>query len=198
MNSLIDIEQPAPEFATKAYFPSTDKIENVKLSDFRGKWVILTFYPGDFTFVCATDIEAFMQIYDDFKNNNAEIFAVSTDSVFSHKGWVGTSPRVKNSKIPMLEDFNKKISTDYGFLNVSAGSARRGVVIIDPDGKVQYISLFNDGLGKDAVHIYTAFMGLKYLHDTPSEEGHMCAIPANWKIGDKALDINIVKDIGKL
>jgi peroxiredoxin (alkyl hydroperoxide reductase subunit C) len=98
----------------------------------------------------------------------------------------------------MLEDFNKKISTEYGFLNSSTGSARRGVVIIDPEGKVQYIALFNDGLGKDAAHIYTAFMGLKYLHDTPSEEGHMCAIPANWKIGDKALDINIVKDIGKL
>lgn len=192
------IEENAPEIKARAWFPETQKIKEFKLSEQKGKWVILTFYPGDFTFVCATDIEAFMSSYDEFKNNGAEIVAISTDSVFSHKAWSETSPRVKESKIPLIEDFNKKISTDYGFINNETGAARRGSVIIDPDGKVQYVSIHNDALGKDVDHIFTSFMALKYIRDTPTAEGHVCAIPANWKLGKRALDIDIVKDIGKL
>ncbi|EQD57372.1 alkyl hydroperoxide reductase/ Thiol specific antioxidant/ Mal allergen, partial [mine drainage metagenome] len=164
----------------------------------KGKWVVLTFYPGDFTFVCATDVEAFTEKYDDFAKNGAVIYGISTDSIFSHKEWAETSPRVKLSRIPLIEDFNKKISEAYGFLNKETGAARRGTVIIDPDGKVQYMSIHNDGLGKDAEHIYTSFMALKYMRDTPAEKGHICAIPANWRVGKEALNIDTVKDIGKL
>ncbi len=192
------IGDSAPEIKAKAWFPETRKISEFKLSEQKGKWVILTFYPGDFTFVCATDIEAFMSNYDEFKKNGAEIVAISTDSVYSHKAWSETSPRVKESKIPLIEDFNKKISTDYGFINNESGAARRGSIIIDPDGKVQYVSIHNDALGKDVDHIFTSFMALKYIHDTPSEEGHICAIPANWRLGKRTLDIDIVNDIGKL
>ncbi len=192
------IGEQAPEIKAKAWFPESKKIHEFRLSDYKGKWVILAFYPGDFTFVCATDIEAFMAGFDEFKKNNAEIVAISTDSVYSHKAWSETSPRVKESKIPLVEDFNKKIATDYGFLNAETGAARRGSVIIDPEGKVQYVAIHNDALGKDVDHIYTTLMGMKYIHDTPVSEGHICAIPANWKIGKRALDIDVVNDIGKL
>ena len=195
--NMVTIGEKAPVIEADTYFPKEDKIKKVKIPAGKG-WQILTFYPGDFTFVCATDIEAFMAMYDKFKKNGAEVYAISTDSVFSHKAWAQSSPRVKTSSIPMIEDFNKKATQAYGLLNEQSGAARRGVVIIDPNGDVQYLAVFNDGLGKDAEHIFTAFMGLKYMHDHPQEAGHMCAIPANWRVGKEALEIDVVKDIGKL
>lgn len=194
----IEIGEPAPEIRAQGYFPEEDKIKDYKLSSDRGKWVVLTFYPGDFTFVCATDVEAFTGVYKDFKKNKAEVYAISTDSIFSHKEWAHTSPRVKESKIPLIEDFKKEATAAYGFLNTKTGQARRGTVIIDPQGRVQYMAVHSDGLGKDADHVFNSFMGLKYIHDTPAKEGHMCAIPANWRVGKKALDIDVQKDIGKL
>lgn len=198
MEGLIEIGSNAPAISAKAYFPVEDKIKSYNLAQDKGKWVVLTFYPGDFTFVCATDVEAFTLHYDAFVKNNAHIYAISTDSIFSHKQWAQTSPRVKQSKLPLIEDFTKDICTRYGFLNKPTGAARRGTVIIDPDGIVQYISIHNDALGKDADHIFNAFMGLKYMRDNPAKEGNMCAIPANWKIGSDALNIDKEKDIGKL
>ncbi|MGC8538816.1 MAG: peroxiredoxin [Candidatus Micrarchaeia archaeon] len=195
---MIEVGKEAPDFAAKIYFPKDKTIQERHLSDYRGKWVIMTFYPGDFTFVCATDIEALMERYNDFTKNNAVIFGVSTDSIYSHKAWTETSPRVKQSLIPLVEDFSKRISREYGFLNEESGSARRGLIIIDPDGKVQYLAAFNDALGKDVEHIYNSFLGLKYIYEHPAKEGHLCVIPANWKPGAKALDIDVVKDIGKL
>jgi peroxiredoxin (alkyl hydroperoxide reductase subunit C) len=196
--AALSIGEHAPEIRSKAWLPEEGKIDEFRLSAYRGRWVVITFYPGDFTFVCATDIEAFMSNYDEFKKNNAVIVAISTDSVFSHKAWSETSPRVKKSKIPLIEDFNKKISAEYGFLNAESGAARRGTVIVDPDGKVQYIAIHNDALGKDTDHIFTALMGLKYIRDTPAAEGHVCAVPANWRLGKRTLDIDVVNDIGKL
>ena len=198
MKALWNIGEKAPSIKAKGWFPEINKIKEFNLSDYSGKWVILTFYPGDFTFVCATDIEAFMSSYEEFRKNGAEIVAISTDSVYSHKAWSDSSPRVKESKIPLIEDFNKKISVDYGFLNEESGASRRGTVIVDPDGNIQYVSIHNDALGKDVDHVYTSFMALKYVRDTKTEEGHVCAIPANWKLGKRALDIDIVNDIGKL
>ncbi len=198
MESLLDIGSQAPEIKAKAWYPEKKKISEFKLSKCSGSWVILAFYPGDFTFVCATDIEAFMKNYQDFVKNGAQIYAISTDSVYSHKVWSETSPRVKESKIPLIEDFRKTISKEYGFLNHETGASRRGTVIIDPEGKVQYVNIHNDALGKDTDHIFTSFMGLKYVHDTPMEEGHVCAIPANWRSGSKPLEIDVVNDIGKL
>ncbi len=198
MQNLLSIGEPVPEIRSKAWFPEQRAIKEFKLSAQKGKWVIITFYPGDFTFVCATDIEAFMTSYGEFSKNGAVIVAISTDSIFSHKAWSETSPRVKQSKIPLIDDFNKKISAEYGFLNNETGAARRGTVIVDPDGKLQYYAIHNDALGKDVDHIYTAFMGLKFVRDTPTEAGHICAVPANWKLGKRTLDIDVVNDIGKL
>ncbi len=198
MQTTWNIGEKAPEIIAKAWFPAKGTISDFKFSDYAGKWMILTFYPGDFTFVCATDIEAFMASYGEFEKNGAQIVAISTDSVYSHKAWSDSSPRVKESSIPLIEDFNKRISADYGFLNAQTGAARRGTVIIDPDGIVQYVSIHSDALGKDVEHVYTSFMALKYIRETPPQEGHACAIPANWKLGKKAMDIDLVGDIGKL
>ena len=195
---MISIGGPAPSIEASAYFPNDDKIEKVSFADSKGKWIILTFYPGDFTFVCATDIDAFMGKYADFQKNGAVVYAISTDSVYSHRVWAKTSPRVHKSAIPLVDDLKKTITSDYGFLNERTGTAMRGVVIIDPERTVQYIAVFNDALGKDALHIFNAFMGLKYIHDHRAEKGKAYAIPAGWKAGDKPLKYDTVKDIGKL
>ncbi|MEM0075832.1 MAG: peroxiredoxin [Conexivisphaerales archaeon] len=193
-----EIGKEAPDFHAKVYFPETKEIKEINLSQYKGKWVVLTFYPGDFTFVCATDLEAITQRYDDFKKANAQVFAISTDSVYSHKAWSDTSPRVSKSSVPLIEDFNKEITSVYGFLNSETGAARRGLVIIDPEGRLQYYAVFNDALGKDIDHIINALNGLRIIHDTPVEQGHICIIPANWKQGQKPMEIDIVNDIGKL
>lgn len=195
---MIRVGEIAPGIEANAYFPMEDKIDKVSLAKNNGKWVILTFYPGDFTFVCATDIDAFMRRYADFKKNGAVLYAISADSVYSHRVWAQTSPRVQKSVIPMIEDMSKKVFVDYGFLDEGTGTSMRGVVIIDPDGRIQYFSIFNSALGKDAEHIFNAFMGLKYLRDNKAEAGKAYAIPAGWKPGEKPLKYNTVKDIGKL
>ncbi len=194
----MEIGKPVPEFTANTYFPETKEIKQIRLSDYRGKWVILAFYPGDFTFVCATDLEAITEKYDEFKKANAQVFAISTDSVYSHKAWSDTSPRVSKSPVPMIEDYKKEITSAYGFLNTDTGAARRGFVMIDPEGRLQYYAVFNDALGKDIDHMITALNGLRVIHDTPVEKGHICIIPANWKPGQKPMDIEIVRDIGKL
>ncbi|MGC8587360.1 MAG: peroxiredoxin [Candidatus Micrarchaeia archaeon] len=194
----IEIGENVPDINARAWFPEKKEIAEFNMSKQKGRWTILTFYPGDFTFVCATDLEALTERYDDFKKNGADVFAISTDTVYSHKMWSETSPRVKNSPIPLVEDHKKEISSAFGFLNSKTGSARRGLVIIDPQGRLQYYAQFNDALGKDINHVYYALMGLKYISEAKEADGHICVIPANWKIGEKALDIDVVNDIGKL
>lgn len=192
----MEIGSKAPEFNARTYFPKEDKIEQIRIP-VAGKWNIITFHPGDFTFVCATDIEAFGAMQEQFEKNGAVVLAVSTDSIFAHRVWHQTSPRVGKTNIPLVEDANKTISSAYGLLS-SSGSARRGIVIIDPEGNLQYYAVFNDALGKDVRHVYNAFLGLKSIHDAPKKEGKMSAIPANWEPGKPMLEVDTTKDIGKL
>jgi len=194
---MVEVGKKAPEFEARAYLPEAKSIKKIKLSDYKGKWVILTFHPADFTFVCATDLEAFANYYDKFKKEGAEILAISVDSVFSHKVWVETSPRVKMVKYPLVEDIKREISTSYGFLNEATGLTKRGTVIINPDGIIEYISIFNDRLGKDVNHIYNAFLGLKYLYENPPKPEGFDIIPAGWKEGERVIKVNLPDDIGK-
>jgi peroxiredoxin (alkyl hydroperoxide reductase subunit C) len=99
---------------------------------------------------------------------------------------------------PLVEDISKSISSAYGFLNSQTGMTRRGTVIVDPEGIVQYISVFNDRLGKDVGHIYNALEGLRYIHDHPGTPQEFDIIPAGWRVGQPALTIRVPNDIGKL
>ncbi|MDG7034851.1 MAG: peroxiredoxin [Nitrososphaerota archaeon] len=195
---MLEVGAPAPEFTAKAYFPVEKRIGQISLSDYKNKWVIMTFHPGDFTFVCATDLEGFQAYYDKFKASNAEVLGISTDSVYSHKVWHETSPRVSKVTFPLVDDIKKELSSAYGFLNSYTGMTKRGTVIIDPAGKVQYISVFNDRLGKDVKHIYNAFKGLEYLFANKGTAEEFDIIPANWQEGGKPIKIKAPEDIGKL
>ncbi len=121
------------DFQADAFFPD-GKIKPLKFSDYKGKWVVVFFYPLDFTFVCPTEIKGFNQNLDKFKKCNAEIIGVSTDSSYSHKAWTESS--LGKVAFPLIGDTNHAISRLFGVLIEDKGIALRGTFIIDPDGKV--------------------------------------------------------------
>src|SRR5256885_2212784 len=138
---MLQVGKKAPDFD----MPSTKDIKglkaNARLADYKSKWLILFFYPLDFTFVCPTEIKAFSDRYDEIKKAGAEVLGVSTDSVYSHRAWVNT-PESQNGlgqiKFPLASDITKDVSRDYGVLLEDKGIALRGLFIIDPDGVLQY------------------------------------------------------------
>ncbi len=127
----LQVGQKAPDFAAQALLPD-GSFKDVKLSDYKGKWVVLFFYPLDFTFVCPTEIKSFNQHYEAFKKLGAEVLSASTDSVYSHKAWA--EKELGKIQFPMLADTNHKISRSFNVLMEDKGIALRGTFIIDPAG----------------------------------------------------------------
>lgn len=135
----------APNFKAQAYMPD-GSFKEVSLGDYKGKWVVLFFYPLDFTFVCPTEIQGFSQKYEEFKKLGAEVLTASTDSVYSHKAW--TEHGLGKINFPMLGDTNHEVSRSYGVLLEEKGIALRGTFIINPDGVVQSATVNNLSVGR--------------------------------------------------
>jgi peroxiredoxin 2/4 len=176
------VGQPAPNFE----MPSTknvDKLDQpVKLSDYKGKWVVLLFYPLDFTFVCPTELTTFSDRYEDFQGINAEIIGVSTDSVYSHRAWLQT-PRdkggVQGLKYPLASDITKQVSSDYGVLIEERGIALRGLFVIDPNGVLRYKVVHDLNVGRSAEETLRVIQAL--------QTGGLCQ--AEWKPGQQTLKV---------
>lgn len=169
------IGKNAPDFEATAY--QDGKMTKVKLSDYKGKWVVLFFYPADFTFVCPTELEGFSKSYAQFTGENAEIVAVSTDTEFTHKAWVEADKRLNDIKYPMVSDRTGTISRSYGVLDEVSGNAHRGLFIIDPDGIIKYIVMTHDDVGRSTDETFRVLKALK--------TGGLC--PVNWKPGEGLL-----------
>ncbi|MBC8555808.1 MAG: peroxiredoxin [Candidatus Brocadiales bacterium] len=180
MSSLVTKE--APDFAAQAVM-SNNSFEEIKLSDYRGKYVILFFYPLDFTFVCPSEIIAFDKALEKFKSRNTEIIGVSVDSHFSHWAWKNTTVNeggIGQIQYPLVSDLNKNISRDYGVL-INESVALRGLFLIDREGIVRH-SVINDlSLGRNVDEALRMLDALRFTE----EHGEVC--PANWKEGDKAM-----------
>ena len=178
----IQVGSPAPDFAGEACVG--DDFKNIKLEDFKGKWVVLFFYPLDFTFVCPTEIVAFNDALGEFENLNTQVIGCSVDSKFSHLAWNKTSldkGGLGGVKYPLLADLTKNISRDYGVLLEKAGVALRGLFLIDPDGVLQYQTVNNLSVGrsvKETLRIIKAFQW-------SMQHGDVC--PANWDEGQEAM-----------
>ena len=127
----LQVGQEAPDFATQALM-SDGSFKEVKLSEYRGKWVVLFFYPLDFTFVCPTEIQGFNKYIQEFKKLNVEVIGASTDSVYSHKAWVDSG--LGKVQFPILGDTNHKVAKSFNVLLDDKGIALRGTFIIDPSG----------------------------------------------------------------
>ena len=176
------VGQPAPDFD----MPSTKNMEklneNVKLSDYAGKWVVLLFYPLDFTFVCPTELTTFSDKIGDFAGIGAEIIGVSTDSVHSHRAWLRT-PREQNGveglKYPLASDITKQVSRDYGVLIEDKGIALRGLFVIDPEGVLRYAVVHDLNVGRSAEETLRVIQAL--------QTGGLCQ--AEWRPGQETLKV---------
>ncbi|GFQ04501.1 2-cys peroxiredoxin bas1-like chloroplastic [Phtheirospermum japonicum] len=174
----------APDFEAEAVFDQ--EFIKVKLSEYIGKkYVILFFYPLDFTFVCPTEITAFSDRYQEFEKLNTEILGVSVDSVFSHLAWVQTDRKsggLGDLTYPLVSDVTKSISKSYGVLIPDQGIALRGLFIIDKEGVIQHSTINNLGIGRSVDETLRTLQALQYVQDNPDE---VC--PAGWKPGEKSM-----------
>ncbi len=177
------VSTEAPEFTATAVMPDNSFKNDFSLADFRGKYVLMFFYPLDFTFVCPSEIIAFNKQLEEFKSRNCEVIGVSTDSHFSHWAWKNTPVEkggIGNIQFPLVADFQKTISQDYGLL-LEGGMALRGAFLIDKDGVIQHCTINNLGLGRNVDEMIRLVDALQHLE----EFGEVC--PANWKKGDDAM-----------
>ena len=174
------VGQPAPDFEMKTTADLKTLGSVARLSDYRGKWLVLFFYPADFTFVCPTEVTAMSDRFHEFKELDTEVLGVSTDNVFSHRAWIQT-PRDKNGvgdlKYPLAADITKQVSRDYGVLVEDQGVALRGLFIIDPKGILQYAVVNSLNIGRSVDETLRILQAL--------QTGGLC--PADWRPGDKTL-----------
>lgn len=181
------VQKPAPDFEADAVIDGDFK--RLKLSDYKGKWLVLFFYPLDFTFVCPTEITAFSDKIEGFKALGCEVLGCSIDSKFSHLAWLN-SPRDKGGlgqlKYPLLADMNKKIASDYGVL-LPAGIALRGLYVINPEGKVVYEVVHDLNVGRSVDEVLRVIEAFQHSEKT----GEVC--PANWNQGKDTIVPDPVK-----
>lgn len=168
---MLMINQPAPQFTAQAVFDAGE-VKEISLNDYKGKWIILFFYPLDFTFVCPTEVTQFRELLKDFQTAGAAVIGCSVDSVHSHKRWLRDD--LGNLGFPLMSDLTKRISRDFNVLFEDRGLATRATFIIDPEQKIQYISLHNTSVGRDAKEIFRVLQGC--------QSGELCQ--AGWKKGD--------------
>jgi peroxiredoxin (alkyl hydroperoxide reductase subunit C) len=175
------VGKPAPDFKADAVV--NGKFETVTLSAYKGKYVVLFFYPLDFTFVCPTELHAFQEKLAEFKKRNAEVIGVSVDSKFSHLAWINTPKKVggiNGVTYPLVADITKKISADYDVLK-DGSVAYRGVFLIDKNGIVQHQTVNELGLGRNIDEELRMVDALIHLE----KYGEVC--PANWTEGKQAM-----------
>jgi len=177
------VGKSAPDFDVKAV-KGTEIIDSFKLSSFKGKYIVLFFYPLDFTFVCPTELHAFNDRLADFKARNVELIAVSVDSHYSHFAWL-TTPKSKGGiegvEYPIVSDLNKEISKAYDVLVDGAGIAYRGLFLIDTDFVVRHQVVNDLPLGRSVDEALRMVDALQFV----TEHGEVC--PANWQKGQKTM-----------
>lgn len=178
------VTNEAPDFTATAVMPDNTFNEEFKLSDMRGKYVLLFFYPLDFTFVCPSEILAFNKAIDDFRGKNCEIVGISIDSHFSHLAWKNTPVAdggIGNVQFPLVADLDKSISRDYGVL-LDMGIALRGLYLIDKEGVIRHQVVNDLPLGRNVDEALRTLDALQFTE----EHGDVC--PANWNKGDDAME----------
>jgi len=177
----VKVGETIPDFTLKAYH--NDKLTDISLTDSKGKWLVLFFYPADFTFVCPTELEEMAELYDDFVKEGAEVMSVSTDTHWVHKAWHDESDAIGKITFPMLADPTAVMSKAFGVFIEEEGVDLRGSFIIDPDGVIQAMEVHADGVGRSAKELFRKFQAAKFVHE---HGGQVC--PAAWQPGDDTLE----------
>jgi len=176
----LEINALAPRFAAQAFH--NEKIKTVKLDDYKGKWVVLFFYPADFTFVCPTELGELADNYSQLQELGVEVLSISTDTVFAHKAWFDSSPLIGKIKYPMVADPAGEICRNYGTLIAAEGLSLRGTFIIDPDGILKVIEMHDGSIGRSAKELMRKIKAAQFVR----EHGDLVC-PASWEPGKKTL-----------
>lgn len=174
---MVKVGKKAPVFKLEGYLKTekeTDEFKEYNLEEQRGKWLVLFFYPADFTFICPTEVTGMSKHYDEFKAINCEIWGVSTDSKHVHKAW---AKDLGGLNYPLLADVKKEVSTMYGTLVEEEGTSLRATFVIDPDGAVQYHLVNSNNIGRNTKEILRVVKAL--------QTGELC--PVDWEEGEKTL-----------
>jgi len=187
----VSVGRHAPHFSADAVVDG--EVKRVTLDDYAGQWLVLFFYPLDWTFVCPTEILEFSDSASNFRQLNTEVVGVSIDSVYSHLSWISTSRKDGGLggklNIPLIADVNKKISADYGALYLDSGHTLRATFIINPAGIVKHISLNDPPVGRSVNEIFRLVQGYQFH----AEHGEVC--PINWTPGSDTIVPDPVKKL---
>uniref|UniRef100_A0A663M716 thioredoxin-dependent peroxiredoxin n=2 Tax=Athene cunicularia TaxID=194338 RepID=A0A663M716_ATHCN len=183
------IGKPAPDFTATAVMPD-GQFKDIKLSDYKGKYVVFFFYPLDFTFVCPTEIIAYSDRADEFKKINCEVIGASVDSHFCHLAWINTPKKqggLGTMKIPLISDTKRVISKEYGVLKEDEGIAYRGLFIIDEKGILRQITINDLPVGRSVDETLRLVQAFQFT----DKHGEVC--PAGWKPGSDTIKPDVHK-----
>lgn len=173
---MIRIGRKAPVFALKGIFQ--EKVSDYSLQDFRGRWLVLFFYPADFSFICPTEVTGFSRLAREFRTEGAEILGVSVDSIESHRAW---AKELGGVNYPLLSDDEKKVSLAYGVLDEKEGVSLRATFIINPEGEVSYLVVSHMNVGRSVEETLRVLKALR--------TGRLC--PSDWRPGDEMGDLSL-------
>ncbi|WP_309493418.1 alkyl hydroperoxide reductase subunit C [Candidatus Hecatella orcuttiae] len=177
---MVRIGEQIPDLEAEAFH--NEETKTIKLSDYRGKWLVLVFYPADFTFICPTELEELAENYEEFKKAGAEVLSVSTDTVFVHKAWHDHSPAIQKIKFPMLADPAGRLCREFGTYIEEEGLSLRGSFIIDPDGVLRALEIHDNSIGRSAEELLRKLQAAIHVRE---HKGEVC--PASWKPGKETL-----------
>lgn len=168
------------DFTADAY--SNGEFVKISKKDLLGKWSVLFFYPGDFTFVCPTELADLQDNYEEFKKLGCEIYSVSMDSHFVHKAWHDSSDRINHVTYPMIGDPNGQLTKMFSLYSSADGMAERGTIVINPEGKVASYEVVSDNIGRNAEELIRKVAASQFVYEHGDQ---VC--PAKWKPGAETL-----------
>lgn len=174
---MIQVGKQAPDFQAQALVGT--EFRDITLSQYRGQWVCLYFWPLDFTFVCPTEIKAFSDLTPEFEDRDCVVLGGSCDSVYSHLGWTQAKSELANLKHPMISDYTKSICASLGILDEQKGVAQRATLLIDPEGIVRFVYVTDLNVGRNPEEV------LRVLDALQTDE--LC--PCNWKKGAETMKV---------
>lgn len=177
---MVKVGHKIPDFELQAYHE--DEIKTVRLTDYQGRWLILFFYPADFTFVCPTELQEMAKLYPQFQKEGAEVLSVSTDTVFVHKAWHDESKAIKQIRFPMIADPTGNLCREFGTYIDADGLSLRGTFVVDPDGILRAFELHDNSIGRNANELLRKVQAAKFVRE---HGGEVC--PASWQPGGETL-----------
>jgi len=188
MENMFQVDKKFPHFSLETYNPISEEVERIKNEDFRGSWLVLFFYPADFTFVCPTELVDMNRHMEDFKKYKACVIGASTDTVHTHRAWIEMEELLKGLKYPLASDHGGKFSAELSILYEDSFKSQRAAFIIDPDGILRAADIVADDIGRNASEILRKLKALDFVRKNP---GKVC--PASWDEGEATLSPSIKK-----